>query len=104
MIISNRNSWRRQQSRSESALDHFTGGRVGWNIVTSYLQSAYRNGLGGDPLPHDERYARTDEFLTVCRGLWRQAELQVPRRRPRKRVPSGRPRDTSQAATALHSA
>lgn len=53
-----------------SSLDHFTGGRVGWNIVTSYLDSAYRNGLGGDPLPHDERYDQADEYLKVVGRLW----------------------------------
>ncbi len=56
-----------------SSLDHFTDGRVGWNVVTSYLGSAYRNGLGGDPLPHDERYDRADEFMDVVGKLWEKS-------------------------------
>ncbi len=52
-----------------SSLDHFTGGRVGWNIVTSYLPSAARNGLGA-MLPHDERYERAEEYMEVVYKLW----------------------------------
>ena len=53
-----------------SSLDHFTGGRIGWNIVTSYLESAYKNGLGSHPLEHDERYDQADEYLDVVYKLW----------------------------------
>ncbi len=43
-------------ARRLSTLDHLTGGRVAWNIVTSYLDSAARN-LGLDAqIPHDQRY------------------------------------------------
>jgi len=56
-----------------SSLDHFTGGRVGWNIVTSYLESAYRNGLGGERLDHDARYNRADEFMEVVGKLWEKS-------------------------------
>jgi long-chain alkane monooxygenase len=57
-------------ARKFATLDHLTKGRVGWNIVTSYLDSAARN-LGFDrQVPHDERYARADEFLEVCYKLW----------------------------------
>lgn len=52
-----------------SSLDHFTRGRVGWNIVTSYLSSAGRNGLG-KTLEHDQRYDKAEEFLDVCYRLW----------------------------------
>ena len=52
-----------------SSLDHFTGGRVGWNIVTSYLGSAARNGLG-EMLAHDERYERAEEYMEVVYKLW----------------------------------
>jgi long-chain alkane monooxygenase len=55
-----------------SSLDHFTNGRIGWNIVTSYLPSAYRNGMG-QPLPHDERYDRADEYMEVLYKLWEQS-------------------------------
>jgi FMN-dependent oxidoreductase (nitrilotriacetate monooxygenase family) len=57
-------------ARQFGTLDHLTGGRVAWNIVTSYLQSAAIN-LGLErQMPHDERYAVADEFLEVCYKLW----------------------------------
>ncbi|MCB1749271.1 MAG: LLM class flavin-dependent oxidoreductase, partial [Gammaproteobacteria bacterium] len=52
-----------------SSLDHFTRGRIGWNIVTSYLDSACRNGLG-EILEHDARYDRAEEYMEVCYKLW----------------------------------
>jgi FMN-dependent oxidoreductase (nitrilotriacetate monooxygenase family) len=53
-----------------STLDHLTGGRVAWNIVTSYLDSAARNlGLNAQ-IPHDQRYEIADEYLEVCYKLW----------------------------------
>jgi long-chain alkane monooxygenase len=57
-------------ARRLSSLDHMTGGRIGWNIVTSYLPSAARN-FGLDRMvPHDERYAIAEEFLDVAYKLW----------------------------------
>jgi len=57
-------------ARKFSTLDHLTGGRVAWNVVTSQLESAARN-LGLDKqIPHDERYERADEFLDVVFKLW----------------------------------
>src|SRR5690348_7818962 len=50
-----------QCARVFSSLDHLTGGRIGWNIVTSYLGSAAANGLG-ERLEHDRRYDRADEY------------------------------------------
>ena len=57
-------------ARRFSTLDHLSGGRVGWNIVTGYLESAAR-AMGLDKqLPHDERYDRADEYLDVLYQLW----------------------------------
>ncbi len=57
-------------ARQASTLDHLSGGRVGWNIVTTYLRNAGANlGLGGLP-NHDERYDRADEYLEVVYKLW----------------------------------
>lgn len=57
-------------ARQCSTLDHLTGGRVGWNIVTSYLPNAAHN-VGLDRLPsHDDRYDQGDEYLEVCYKLW----------------------------------
>ena len=58
-------------ARKFSTLDHLTGGRIGWNIVTSLLDSAARNIIGRDrQIPHDERYAMAQEFLEVTYKLW----------------------------------
>lgn len=57
-------------ARRFATLDHLTSGRVAWNIVTSYLDSAARN-LGLDAqIPHDERYEIAEEYLKVCYKLW----------------------------------
>lgn len=57
-------------ARRLSTLDHLTGGRVGWNIVTGYLDSAARN-LGHTQQPeHDERYVMAEEYVEVMYKLW----------------------------------
>lgn len=57
-------------ARKFSTVDHLTEGRVAWNIVTSYLDSAARNfGLSAQ-VPHDKRYALAHEYLEVCYKLW----------------------------------
>ncbi|AUT64565.1 LLM class flavin-dependent oxidoreductase [Paraburkholderia terrae] len=57
-------------ARRFSTLDHLTQGRVGWNIVTGYLDSAARAMGLSEQLPHDERYERADEYLEVLYKLW----------------------------------
>ncbi|KAH6677248.1 xenobiotic compound family monooxygenase [Halenospora varia] len=53
-----------------STLDHLTGGRIGWNIVTSWKKSAFK-AIGLDsPIEHDERYRQADEYLRVLYKLW----------------------------------
>ncbi|RLK33497.1 LLM class flavin-dependent oxidoreductase [Cupriavidus plantarum] len=57
-------------ARRFSTLDHLTRGRVGWNVVTGYLDSAAR-AMGRDgQISHDERYDRADEYLEVLYKLW----------------------------------
>jgi FMN-dependent oxidoreductase (nitrilotriacetate monooxygenase family) len=57
-------------ARQISTLDHLTKGRIGWNVVTSYLESGARNlGQPGLP-PHDERYEIAEEYVDVCYKLW----------------------------------
>ena len=57
-------------ARRLSTLDHLTKGRVGWNIVTSYLPNAARNfGLDGE-VDHGKRYEIADEYLDVLYKLW----------------------------------
>jgi FMN-dependent oxidoreductase (nitrilotriacetate monooxygenase family) len=57
-------------ARRMSTLDHLTNGRIGWNIVTGYLDSAAR-GMGfPEQFDHDGRYDRADEFMEVMYKLW----------------------------------
>jgi alkanesulfonate monooxygenase SsuD/methylene tetrahydromethanopterin reductase-like flavin-dependent oxidoreductase (luciferase family) len=52
-------------ARRMSTLDHLTKGRIGWNIVTGYLDSAARS-MGLDKQPeHDARYDAAEEYLEV---------------------------------------
>ena len=57
-------------ARRMSTLDHLTRGRVGWNVVTSYLPNAARNFGLADQIPHDERYRSAEEYLDVVYKLW----------------------------------
>jgi len=70
-------------ARKLASLDHFTGGRIGWNIVTGAGQNASAR-LFGDPLtPHDERYAIAAEHvectLMLWEGCWDEGALLVDR-------------------------
>ncbi len=57
-------------ARRLSTLDHLTKGRVGWNVVTSYLPNAARNfGLDSE-VDHGKRYEIADEYLDVLYKLW----------------------------------
>ncbi|CAN5665888.1 LLM class flavin-dependent oxidoreductase [soil metagenome] len=57
-------------ARRMSTLDHLTGGRIGWNIVTGYLDSAARAvGLAGQTA-HDDRYDLADEYMALVYALW----------------------------------
>ncbi|WP_080836784.1 LLM class flavin-dependent oxidoreductase [Cohnella massiliensis] len=60
-------------ARQFGSLDHISGGRAGWNVVTSPLEGSALNygGRGGGPHPsHDERYRIAEEFVDVANGLW----------------------------------
>ncbi|CAG9201922.1 Dimethyl-sulfide monooxygenase [Paraburkholderia tropica] len=57
-------------ARKFATLDHLTGGRVGWNVVTSYADSAARNLGSGVQRAHDDRYAVAGEFIEVALKLW----------------------------------
>jgi FMN-dependent oxidoreductase (nitrilotriacetate monooxygenase family) len=57
-------------ARRFSTLDHLTEGRIGWNIVTGYLDSAARAMGLTEQIAHDERYDRADEYLDVVYKLW----------------------------------
>ncbi|XHG02370.1 hypothetical protein AWENTII_005726 [Aspergillus wentii] len=57
-------------ARRFSTVDHLSNGRVGWNIVTSYLESAARNFGLNTQVEHDERHRIADEYLEVVYKLW----------------------------------
>lgn len=59
-----------QFARRFASLDHLTHGRIGWNIVTGYLDSAQRL-IGEKGLKdHDLRYEQAEEFLQLCYKFW----------------------------------
>ena len=57
-------------ARRFASLDHISGGRAGWNIVTTSNPDASRNFGKEDHLEHAERYRRAREFYDVVTGLW----------------------------------
>src|SRR5499433_2981049 len=57
-------------ARRFASLDHISGGRAGWNIVTTSNPDAALNFGLEDHMAHGERYARAREFYDVVTGLW----------------------------------
>lgn len=56
-------------ARGFASLDHLSGGRAGWNVVTTaYAKSSAV--FGRSHPPHAERYAMAEEFVEACRLLW----------------------------------
>ncbi|MFC4030032.1 NtaA/DmoA family FMN-dependent monooxygenase [Streptomyces polygonati] len=57
-------------ARRFASLDHISGGRAGWNVVTSFDSGAARNFGLDEHLDYPTRYGRALEFVQVARGLW----------------------------------
>ncbi|EXJ80495.1 alkanesulfonate monooxygenase [Capronia coronata CBS 617.96] len=57
-------------ARRFSTVDHLSNGRVAWNIVTSYLDSAARNFGLSKQVEHDSRYDLAEEYMEVLYKLW----------------------------------
>ena len=57
-------------ARRMSTLDHLTDGRIGWNMVTSSLDSASRAFGRTQQRAHDARYDMADEYAALCYKLW----------------------------------
>ncbi|MFC7776047.1 LLM class flavin-dependent oxidoreductase [Pantoea sp. GCM10028869] len=57
-------------ARQFASLDHLSGGRVGWNVVTSPLEGSAKNFSRSTHPEHDERYRVASEYLQVVKGLW----------------------------------
>jgi FMN-dependent oxidoreductase (nitrilotriacetate monooxygenase family) len=57
-------------ARKFASLDLVSGGRSGWNLITSVNPLEWRNFGFGEQTGRDQRYARAREFVDVVRGLW----------------------------------
>jgi FMN-dependent oxidoreductase (nitrilotriacetate monooxygenase family) len=57
-------------ARLFATLDHFTGGRAAWNVVTSLNDSEAHNFGVSEHLEHDDRYEMADEFMEAAVALW----------------------------------
>ena len=57
-------------ARQFVSLDHISGGRVGWNIVTTWSVAAAQNFGAEGQVSHGERYQRAEEYMRVVKGLW----------------------------------
>jgi dimethyl sulfone monooxygenase SfnG len=54
--------------------DHITDGRFSLNVVSGWFKDEF-TGFGQPWLDHDERYARSEEFIRVLEGLWTEGEF-----------------------------
>lgn len=57
-------------ARQFASLDKLSGGRAGWNVVTSPLEGTASNFNKGNHPEHKLRYQMADEYLDVVKGLW----------------------------------
>ncbi len=57
-------------ARRMSTLDHLTNGRIGWNVVTGYLDSAAKGMGQSGQRAHDDRYAVAEDYMQVVYKLW----------------------------------
>jgi N-acetyl-S-(2-succino)cysteine monooxygenase len=65
-------------ARRFASIDHISGGRVGWNIVTTANRDAALNFGLDDRALHADRYERADEFVQVAKKLWDSWEDDAP--------------------------
>ena len=61
-------------ARLLNSLDHATGGRIAFNVITSTRRSDFDNYGFDEIMDHDARYDRMEEFIDVCRALWDSVE------------------------------
>ena len=57
-------------ARQFACLDHMSNGRIGWNIVTTWLAAAGKNFGDKAQVSHADRYERAEEFVAVVKALW----------------------------------
>ncbi len=72
-------------ARRMSTLDHLTNGRIGWNIVTGYLDSAARALGHAEQMRHDDRYDLADEYMQAVYALWEGSWAENAVQRDRER-------------------
>jgi FMN-dependent oxidoreductase (nitrilotriacetate monooxygenase family) len=60
-------------ARRMTTLDHLTNGRIGWNIVTGYLDSAAKANGRDRQTAHDDRYELAEEYMQVVYKLWEES-------------------------------
>jgi FMN-dependent oxidoreductase (nitrilotriacetate monooxygenase family) len=61
-------------ARLLNSLDHVTNGRIAFNVITSQRRADYANYGYDELVDHNERYDRLEEFIDVCRALWRSVD------------------------------
>ena len=77
-------------AKQAANIDRISGGRLALNVVSSWWkEEAEQYGLAFDQ--HDDRYARTAEWLTVVDGLWREERFSHEGDATGSRTPSSRP-------------
>jgi len=57
-------------ARRFASIDHISGGRAGWNVVTSAGEAESRNFGKPALMDHEDRYERAEEFVDIVKGLW----------------------------------
>ncbi len=60
-------------ARQLASMDHLSGGRLGWNIVTTGTADTAVQAFGVPMVAHDERYAMAEDFMTLVYKLWEGA-------------------------------
>jgi FMN-dependent oxidoreductase (nitrilotriacetate monooxygenase family) len=65
-------------ARKWASLDHLSGGRAGWNIVTSWSEAEAKNFNRDKHMEYDLRYERAAEFVEVVKGLWDSWDADAP--------------------------
>jgi FMN-dependent oxidoreductase (nitrilotriacetate monooxygenase family) len=71
-------------ARRMSTLDHLTAGRIGWNIVTGYLDSGAKGAGRREQTAHDTRYDIAEEFMDIQYSFWEGSWEEDAARRDRK--------------------
>jgi len=57
-------------ARQFASIDHISGGRAAWNIVTSWSAAAASNFGDESQISHSDRYVRAEEYMQVVKALW----------------------------------